>query len=67
MSTDISMINNKIGVDGDNKTDTSNTNKNNGHFRYDSLFGSSVKKGIQYSIDETMIVGESLSQHNIPG
>jgi hypothetical protein len=27
------------------------------------MFGSSVKKGIQYSIDGTEIIGESISQH----
>ena len=53
------MINDKIGVDN---SDTSNKNKN-GYFKDDSIFVSSVKKGIQYGIDETETIGESLSQH----
>ena len=34
-----------------------------GYFRDDSLFGASIKKGIQYSIHGTEIIGESLNQH----
>jgi len=44
-------------------SDTSYKNKKKGYFRDDSLFGASIKKGIQYSIDGTEIIGESLSQH----
>jgi len=53
------MINDKMAVG----TDTSNKNKNKKYFREDSLFGGSIKKGIQYSIDGTEIIEENLSMH----
>jgi hypothetical protein len=54
------MINDKMAV---GNSDTSNKNKKRAYFRDDTLFGGSIKKGIQYSIDGTEIIGESLSQH----
>jgi len=54
------MINDKMAVDN---SDTSNKSTKKGYFRDGSLFGASIKKGIQYSIDGTEIRGESLSQH----
>ena len=57
--SDKQMINDKMAV-GDEK---SNKKNKKGYFSDDSLFGGSIKKGIQYSIDGTEKIGESLSQH----
>ena len=53
------MINDKMAV-GDEK---SNKKNKKGYFSDDSLFGGSIKKGIQYSIDGTEVIKEDLSMH----
>jgi len=53
------MINDKMVVGNDK----SNKNSKKGYFTDDSLFGGSIKKGIQYSIDGTEIIEENLSMH----
>jgi len=53
------MINDKMAV---GNSDTYNKNKK-GYFTDDSLFGGSIKRGIQYSIDGTEIIEENLSMH----
>ena len=54
------MINDKMAVDN---SETSNKKNKKGYFADDTLFGGSIKKGIQYSIDGTEIIEENLSMH----
>jgi len=53
------MINDKMVVDNEK----SNKKNKKGYFSDDSLFGGSIKKGIQYSIDGTEVIKEDLSMH----
>jgi hypothetical protein len=53
------MINDKMVVG----SDTSNKKNKKGYFTDDSLFGGSIKKGIQYSIDGTEKIEENLRVH----
>jgi len=53
------MINDKMAVG----SETSNKQNKKGYFTDDTLFGGSIKKGIQYSIDGTEIIEENLSMH----
>jgi hypothetical protein len=53
------MINDKMAVGNDK----SNKKNKKGYFTDDSLFGGSIKKGIQYAIDGTEIIEENLSMH----
>ena len=57
--SDKQMINDKMAV-GDEKPNKKNKK---GYFSDDSLFGGSIKKGIQYSIDGTEVIKEDLSMH----
>jgi len=54
------MINDKMAV---GNSETSNKKNKKGYFSDDSLFGGSIKKGIEYSIDGTEIIEENLSMH----
>ena len=53
------MINDKMAVGNDK----SNKKNKKGYFTDDNLFGGSITKGIQYSIDGTEIMEEDLSMH----
>jgi hypothetical protein len=53
------MINDKMVVG----SDTSNKKNKKGYFTDDSLFGGSIKKGIQYSIDGKEKIEENLRVH----
>jgi RNase P protein component len=57
------MINTKLSRTNNNRLIVMDDNNNTAYFRDNSLLGSSVKKGIQYGIDDTEIVGGSFTRH----